>query len=117
MRSIIHRVSKDLDDSFFGRRRINRWDLPAHDELAQYFSKDRKDLESKIFRLAYKMKGRITLSDIVIETGLGMKEAEAYIEKMVDGIRVRMEVSDQGIVYYEFPEIIARFEEGKDLFS
>ena len=30
---------------------------------------------------------------------------------MVDNSRVRMEVNDNGLVTYEFPEIISRFEE------
>ena len=72
--------------------------------------------ESKIFKLANTFKGRLTLSDIVLETGLGLKEAEQVIEQMIDGIHVRMEVRDDGIVVYEFPEIIARYENG-DSFS
>lgn len=72
--------------------------------------------ESRIFKIANKFKGRLTLSDVVLETSLGIKDAEQVIEQMVDGIHVRMEVRDDGIVVYEFPEIIARFE-GKDGFS
>jgi hypothetical protein len=73
------------------------------------------DTESAIFNLAYRLKGRITLSDVIIETGLGMKEAESVINRMLDGIRVRMEVDDSGLVVYEFPEIIARFKGGSDI--
>ena len=56
------------------------------------------------------MKGRLTLSDIVIATNLNLKDAEQVIESMVDGIHVTMEVKDNGRVVYEFPEIIARYE-------
>jgi hypothetical protein len=73
------------------------------------------DTESIIFSLAYRLKGRITLSDIIIETGLSMKEAETVINQMLDGIRVRMEVDESGMMVYEFPEIIARFKGGSDL--
>jgi hypothetical protein len=65
--------------------------------------------ESEIFRLAARMKGRITLSDVVLETGLGLKQAEELLEGMVDGTHVRMEVSPRGIIVYEFPELIDRF--------
>ena len=68
--------------------------------------------EARIFKLAYRLKGRLTVSDIVVETGLGVSEAEQLIESMVDNSHVRMEVDDRGIVTYEFPEIIRRFEEG-----
>ena len=33
------------------------------------------------------------------------------IQAMVDNTRVRMEILDSGVVVYEFPEIISRFEE------
>jgi len=69
-----------------------------------------QSLEARIFRAANKQRGRLTVSDVVIETGLGIKEAEELINGMVDGLRVRMEVDERGLVVYEFPEIIARFE-------
>ncbi len=75
-----------------------------------FFSGFRVDIEARVFQLAYKLKGRVTVSDIVIETGLSVREAEAAIHGMVDNSRVRMEVGDNGLVTYEFPEIIARFE-------
>ena len=68
------------------------------------------DHEARIFKLAYRLKGRITVSDIVVETGLGVRESERLIESMVDSTHVRMEVDERGIVTYEFPEIIRRFE-------
>jgi hypothetical protein len=73
--------------------------------------KNSDDAEHQIFRLANKLKGKLTISDIVINTGLGIKEAEEVMNKLVDGMRIRMEVDDRGIVIYEFPEIIARYEE------
>jgi hypothetical protein len=72
-----------------------------------------KDIEATIFNLAYRFRGKITLSDIIIETGLSMKDAEEQINRMVDGIRVRMEVDENGLVLYEFPEIIARLQDGQ----
>ncbi len=36
--------------------------------------------------------------------------AKLFINRMVDGLHVRMEVEDSGMVIYEFPEIISRFE-------
>ena len=72
----------------------------------------KKDFDGVIFSLAYRLKGKITLSDIIVETGLAVREAEGVIEAMVDGVRVRMEVDRNGMVVYEFPEIISRFEDG-----
>jgi hypothetical protein len=69
-----------------------------------------RGMESRIFRAAFKNEGRLTVSDIVLETDLGIREAEEVINGMVDGTHVRMEVEDNGLVVYEFPEIISRFE-------
>ena len=62
-------------------------------------------LESTIFRLAAAHAGRLTLSDVVIGTGLPMKDAEKVMDRLSDGTHVRFEVTDSGTVYYEFPEL------------
>jgi hypothetical protein len=69
-----------------------------------------KDPEHAIFELAFRNKGRVTLSEIILETGLSMKKAEKLINSMLDDLRVRMEVDDKGLVYYEFPEIMDKFD-------
>ena len=68
--------------------------------------------ESRIFKLALRLKGRLTVSDVVIETGLNLQQAEELLESLVDSVHVRMEVDDRGLVTYEFPEIIRRLEGG-----
>lgn len=66
--------------------------------------------QGRLFKLALKLKGRLTVSDIVIETGLPVDQAESLIQSLVDNVHVRMEVDDRGLVTYEFPEIIRRLE-------
>ena len=66
--------------------------------------------EARIFRLAYKLKGRVTVSDVVVDLGLDIRTAEETMNALIDGLRVQMEVDERGMVVYEFPEIIARFE-------
>jgi hypothetical protein len=34
-----------------------------------------------------------------------MKEVEERMAAMVDNVHIRMEVSDEGMIYYEFPEL------------
>lgn len=65
-------------------------------------------LQSKIFRLAARQGGRVTVSDVVIETEMGVNEAESFMDRLVDGSHVRMEVNDDGQVFYEFPELLGR---------
>lgn len=69
----------------------------------------RRSLDSRVFRLAYRNGGRVTVSQVVMETGMSLEQTEAYLDHLCDGVRVRMEVSEGGLVTYEFPELIDRF--------
>ncbi|MFP4067203.1 MAG: hypothetical protein ACLFRR_00195 [Spirochaetaceae bacterium] len=69
-----------------------------------------RSLEARVYQLAAKHKGRITVSDAVIDLGLDVKDAEELLQSLVDNVRVRMELDDNGRVTYEFPEIIDRYE-------
>lgn len=90
---------------------IPGYDYEHHlDDLQGPGDQRERELRIKIFKLAYKQKGRITVSDIIAETGLAGDEAESVIQGMVDNSRVRMEILESGVVVYEFPEIISRFE-------
>ncbi len=58
-----------------------------------------------VFRLARRHEGVLTVSDVVVETGLEPRQAEQRMNDLVDGERVTMEVTDDGRVRYEFPEM------------
>ena len=100
------------------QRHQSRWSLD--DFYSQFESGPSHESTSKesqqvsIYKLAYRLQGRITVSDIVVETGMDAKAAEELIESMVDNQRVRMEVDGDGMLVYEFPEIIARLKRGGD---
>ena len=63
-------------------------------------------LQSRILAAAQKNNGFLTVSDVVLSTGLSIKQAEESLNSMVDSYRVKMEVSDSGIVVYEFVELV-----------
>ncbi len=110
LRGIFYSSTRDLESKI--RRERVSFSNDNFETITSYPPIRRNDgYEVKIFRLAQQMKGRITLSDIVIATNLGLKEAERVIDGMVDGVHVSMEVNDKGRVVYEFPEIITRFED------
>ena len=44
--------------------------------------------DARIFKLAYKLKGRLTISDIVVETGMPLHDAQQLIESMIDNAGV-----------------------------
>ena len=100
-----------FNDLFNNRNRLNTWDgWRLYDSRGLSTHARSRSIEGRIFRAALKHSGRLTVSDIVLETDLGIREAEEVINGMVDGTHVRMEVRDDGLVVYEFPEIISRFE-------
>ena len=100
-----------FNDLFNNRNRLNAWDRwRLYDSRGFSPPAGSRSIESRIFRAALKHSGRLTVTDIVLETDLGIREAEETINGMVDGTHVRMEVRDDGLVVYEFPEIISRFE-------
>ena len=68
-------------------------------------------LQARIFRLAKRRGGKLTLSDVVIETGLSLSDAEALMNALVDNVYVRLEVTDQGRIVYEFPELMQETED------
>jgi hypothetical protein len=70
-----------------------------------------RSTRASIYRLADRQQGKLTVSDVVIETGIAVEEAETMLQSMVDNQHVRMEVRDDGIVYYEFPEIQDKYRQ------
>ncbi|ADK81485.1 hypothetical protein [Sediminispirochaeta smaragdinae] len=73
-----------------------------------------RNLRASLYRLADRQKGKLTVSDVVIETGIAVQEAEKILQAMVDNQHVRMEVRDDGIIYYEFPEIMDKYTRGEN---
>lgn len=65
------------------------------------------DADAVIYRLAKKLNGRLTVSDVIVATGMSSDRAEQLLQQMVDGLRVRMEVSPDGLVIYEFVELMS----------
>ena len=61
--------------------------------------------ETRIYRLAMRQGGRLTVSDVVVQLGITAHEAENMLNGITDGTRVRMEVSNDGVVTYEFVEL------------
>ena len=69
---------------------------------------DIQSLQSEIMRLSLDKGGTLTVTDVVMATGLSIEKSEEALNNMVDGLRIKMEVRDSGIIVYEFPEIMKR---------
>ncbi|WP_156104597.1 hypothetical protein [Spirochaeta lutea] len=64
------------------------------------------DLQARIFRVAREHRGRLTVSQAAADLGMSPGDAEALLLSVSDGLRVKTEVSDQGLLYFEFTELI-----------
>lgn len=112
--------SGSLARAFFGRKRKGErarrgGDFSRRDD--GHFSASQREpsrlyerMQVAVFRLAARNRGRLTLSDVVVETGMDLKSAEQLLDRMVDSARVRIDVNDNGMIFYEFPEIVSRIE-------
>lgn len=69
-------------------------------------------IQRKILRLAAAKGGTLTVTEVAADLNLGLPAAEKILTSMDDGFRVRSEISDAGVIYYEFPEILHRKELG-----
>jgi hypothetical protein len=63
-------------------------------------------VQRQIFEMAKQNKGRLTVTDVVLGTGLSLRQAEEALNSMVDGYRIRMNVRDSGMIIYEFTELV-----------
>lgn len=77
-----------------GRRALQRRRQAVFDRLCR-----------KVLMLARQRGAVITVTEVATELGLSFPAAEKLMEAMDDGLRIRSEVSDEGIIYYEFSEI------------
>jgi hypothetical protein len=65
-------------------------------------------LQQKVLRLATLKGGTLTVTEVAAEMNLSMPGAEKILISMDDGFRVRSEISKEGVLYYEFPEVMHR---------
>ena len=103
---------------FFGIKFLRRLIAGSYRDVGKNGSKSLKNadqsIQNQILRLAFKKRGILTVTDVVLETGTPMREAEEILNDMVDSYRVNMQVNNSGIIVYEFAEIINR-EETKNI--
>ena len=62
-------------------------------------------LNRKVLMLATEREGVLTVTEVAAELNLSLPAAEKIMNGMDDGLRVRSDVSKEGIIYYEFPEV------------
>jgi hypothetical protein len=71
-------------------------------------------LQRRVLLLATEKSGTLTVTEVAASLNLSLSAAENVLESMDDGLRVRSDVTNQGIIVYEFPEVMhhPRLESG-----
>jgi hypothetical protein len=64
--------------------------------------------EKQIIRLAQQKGGRLTIPEIAVDTSMTTTEAEEFMREMTAKGYVDMQVTDAGVIVYEFYEIVHR---------
>lgn len=62
-------------------------------------------LNRKVLMLATQRDGVLTVTEVAAELNLSLPAAEKLMNGMDDGLRVRSDISKEGIIFYEFPEV------------
>jgi len=65
-------------------------------------------LQQKVLRLATHRGGTLTVTEVASDLNLSLPAAEKVLASMDDGFRVRCEISKEGVLFYEFPEVVHR---------
>ena len=63
-------------------------------------------LQRRVLLLATEKSGTLTVTEVAAALNLSLPAAENVLESMDDGLRVRSDVTNQGIIVYEFPEVM-----------
>lgn len=69
---------------------------------------EKQTLEKQIFQIAIKKQGKLTIADVVVEADCSIEKAKESLDKLAQKGYVQIEVADNGIMVYIFPEIKER---------
>lgn len=75
-------------------------------EIAGTSHQREAETERQILRAARDSKGRLTATTAALQTKLTIKEAQDALEKMTREGHAVMNVTDNGVVEFEFPELV-----------
>ena len=62
-------------------------------------------LQRRVLLHATQQGGMLTVSGVAASLDLSLAAAEEVLDSMDDGLRVRSEVTNEGIIVYDFPEL------------
>lgn len=63
-------------------------------------------LQLTILKLAREKGGHLTVTEVATDLGWPIRRAERVLQSMDDGLRVTSDVTAEGVILYEFPELL-----------
>lgn len=63
-------------------------------------------LQLPVLKLAREKGGHLTVTEVATDLGWPIRRAERVLQSMDDGLRVTSDVTDEGVIVYEFPELL-----------
>lgn len=69
-------------------------------------------MQRRVLQLATRRGGTLTVTEVASDLNLSIPAAEKLLVGMDDGFRVRSEVTNEGILLFEFPEVLHRKDLG-----
>jgi len=64
-----------------------------------------QSLQLPVLQLAARKAGRLTVTEVATEMGWPMARAEKVLNSLDDGMRVMSDITDEGVIVYDFLEI------------
>ena len=71
-----------------------------------------RGLQRRVLHLARERGGRLTATDVASELDLSLSGGERVLLSLDDGFRIRSDVTDEGLLVFDFPEI--RLQSGRE---
>ncbi len=78
----------------------------ANEERAARRAAILTSLQQPVLKLAAEHNGRLTVTGVAAHLGWSLPRAEKVLESLNDGLRVDSEVTDEGVIVYEFRELM-----------
>jgi hypothetical protein len=66
----------------------------------------RGERQLAVVRLAESEDGQLTVTEVAAKLGWSIDDAAATLRSLDDGVRVTTTVTDEGVILYDFPELI-----------
>jgi nitrogen fixation-related uncharacterized protein len=81
------------------------WGMKAKQEVDRVLA---ARTQRRVLMLATEKGGVLTVTDVAASLNMSLDRAEELMNSMDDGFRVRSDITEQGIIVYEFPEVLHR---------